>query len=145
MPQADLLTQFATILAALTGLVAAVGVVVNAMRTKDLATTTLGNDVRHDQKLDAVTLTATKTEVLVNSQRAELKAEIEALKARLDAAQLAVKVSTETATQLALQTAKDMAAHIALQVATQLPGQPISFQIPPLLPASLPEEPPHAA
>ncbi len=68
-------------------------------------------------ELSLVAITTTKTETLVNSQRSELRAEIENLKMRLDASQLAATVAAETASKIAVQTAKDMAVHLATNVA----------------------------
>jgi hypothetical protein len=75
-------------------------------------------DLTHIQnvKLDSMGQTAIKTETLVNSQRSELRAEIEELKVRLDASQLAKEVATETASKIAMQAAKDLAAQMAQQM-----------------------------
>lgn len=69
-----------------------------------------------EAKIDTTYVTAVKTETLVNSQRSELKAEIEILKARLDASQIAATVAAEIAARMAMVVAHENAA-IAIQVA----------------------------
>ena len=68
-------------------------------------------------RAELLVLTTTKTETLVNSQRQELRAEVDALKARLDTAQLAKDLATEAASKLALKMVEDFNAHATIQAA----------------------------
>lgn len=76
------------------------------------------------EKIENVTTIATKTETLVNSQRAEMKAEILELRTKLDASTVAAVVAARTASELAIQATKDLAIHTATQLALELATRP---------------------
>jgi len=108
-------------------------------------------------RVEAVAVTAIKTETLVNSQASERKAENERLKAVIDGLQakmdtmqaastLAATVAAETAARIAIQTAKDLAVLPAAPVhATPEVPLPVAIVAETPVPVQMiphPEEPP---
>jgi len=95
-------------------------------------------DMQMDQtrKVEAVSLTATKTETLVNSQRSEMKLEIDQWKSKFDALQSELKAVVATASaealRLAAQTSVDAASALALAVAQR----PITVMLPAAVPGA---------